>query len=133
MPPRTPAQVRILTAWGVYWRQRLNTRIGTPTATKRAKRTTGIMSSEAASRSMRKERARTSRPMSTKSTALRISSMSSQNVSTCRSVVSDIANSLPWFPMKSPATTMARGPETCSLVARALPPRTRARVRRIST
>ena len=43
------------------------------------------------------------------SKAFRISSMSSQKVSRCSRVLSDIADARPWFPMRRPATTAAMG------------------------
>ena len=58
--------------------------------------------------------AMTSSPISTNSSALRMSSSNSQNRSTWCRVLSDMANERPWLPMMTPATTIASGPDTCS-------------------
>jgi hypothetical protein len=70
-----------------------------------------------------------SRPTSTNSTAFRISSSNYQNMSRYWRVISDMANCRLWLPTIRPATTMASGPEVCSVAARAMPPITRASVR----
>jgi hypothetical protein len=78
-------------------------------------------------------RINTSSPISKNRTVLRISSMSSQNVSRWPRVRSDMANRRPWLPMSRPATTIAMGPEVWIARASEYPPITSASVINTST
>jgi hypothetical protein len=61
----------------------------------------------------------TSRPIKPNSTALRISSISSQKRSRYSRVMLDMAYCRPGLPMTKPAVTMAIGPEVCRAEASA--------------
>ena len=87
--------------------------------TNRASRTIGTAIAPA--RTIRDENVSTSTsmPISTNSTALMISSTSSQNVSMFSRVRSLMARRRPWLPISSPAATIASGPDVPIAPARA--------------
>jgi hypothetical protein len=104
-----------------------------PVATNRASSAAGMASRPTTRYSRRIGSLSTTSPRSTKRSALRISSRSSQNVSRCWRERSDMANARPWLPTSSPAVTMVIGADRCRCSADAQPPVTRAREMRISS
>ena len=60
-----------------------------------------------------------SNPSKTNKIPFKISSINSQNMSTCSVVLSDIASVRPWLPISNPAATAAIGAETCNASAAA--------------
>ncbi len=133
MPPRMPPQVRILMTPGVN--SLFLPRSDTAPADERnlTARVTGMSMMPAMMTGVEKSSMNISSPMSRNSMALSISSMSSQKVSTFERVFSLIAFSRAWFPIMSPATTMASGPLRWQDMARRYPAVTSARVSRTST
>ena len=112
------------TARGLNARPASRSRLtGRPMPTQRLASTTGTASSAAAKPATDHGPGRgsnsSSRPMSRNSTALRISSTSSQKVSRCSRVALDMARRRPWLPMSSPVTTIASGADRCSAAASA--------------
>ncbi len=55
---------------------------------------------------------KSSSPIKTKSVAFRVSSISSQNLSTYSAVMSLMPKFFPWLPVIIPAATIANGPDT---------------------
>ena len=84
---------------------------GRPTETSRAASTMTTASRPATRYADEKVKTSTSSPIRTNSTAFKISSTSAQNRSRWSIVVGDMAKLRPWLPIKSPATTMAIGPD----------------------
>ena len=128
MPPLSPAQAKIIISPLSFLATGLKPVIGIKTANQRASNETRITKTLKIRTSASCDNIITTKPINTKRTAFNISSIRCQKAARCVFVTSLIASRRPVLPIKTPAITIAIGPETWRCNATVYAPVTSASV-----